>query len=239
MRPLSAPARACCATLALLAASSPLPSAAAESAVTCHCFREREYTLEAPAAADPYILATTRSSTLAAVYGVDKAVLVRTVMKGTAAEDLWIAYWAGARLGRDASVLLQAKLAAGSWRAVLGPEHGPKLGAAMTDALARGASDAELAGLAVDDAVVSSLRAPPEVVRLTRAAGASSPEVILALLLAPRLQLGPPEILALAKKGGRSWGALLSDAAIKPDDLDEVVTRAVKPPTQPWLLGKP
>jgi hypothetical protein len=237
MRPLSAPARACCATLALLAASSPLPSAAAESAVTCHCFRDREYTLEAPAAADPYILATTRSSTLAAVYGVDKAVLVRTVMKGTAAEDLWIAYWAGARLGRDASALLQAKRAAGSWKAVLGPEHGKALGAPMSDALARDASDADLAGLAVDDAVVSGLRAAPEVVRLTRAAGASSPELILALLLAPRLQRGPPDIVALVRQAGRSWGALLSDAAIKPADLDEIVARTVKPPTQPWLLG--
>ena len=49
----------------------------------------------------------------------------------------------------------------------------------------------------------------------------------------------PPDIVALAKQGGRSWGALLNEAGIAPADLDEVVARAVKPPAQPWLLGRP
>src|SRR5512139_4163179 len=66
------------------------PSAdAAKSTAGCHCFRDRTFELERPAAVDPYILATTRSSLLSAAFGPGKASLVQAVMTGTAPEDLW------------------------------------------------------------------------------------------------------------------------------------------------------
>ena len=80
----------------------------AKSTAGCHCFRDRAYELDRPAAADPYILATTRSSLLSAAFGPGKASLVQAVMTGTAPEDLSIAYFAAARAGGETGALLDA-----------------------------------------------------------------------------------------------------------------------------------
>jgi hypothetical protein len=229
------------ASLVVLAAVAlaPLPAhprAADEPAAACHCYRERTFDPLEPAAADPYILATTRSSTLAAVFAVDKASLVRTAMTGVPADDLWIAHWTGARTGKDPMHLLESRKAAGEWKKVFAPGDSKALGAAFAEGLANGAPDAALAAIAVDDVVVSHLRAAPDLVRVTRAAGAGSPELILTLLLAPRLELGPPALLA-AVKNGKSWGALLTEAGIAPANIDVIVNAAVeRNRTQSWLL---
>ncbi|HET7754965.1 MAG TPA: hypothetical protein VFK85_13735 [Anaeromyxobacteraceae bacterium] len=220
------------AALALAAPSR----AAADQAAGCHCFRDRAYDPARPTAADPYILATTRSSTLAAVFGAEKAALIRVVMTGTSADDLWIAHWAGARVGKEPMQLLAAKGAAGAWKKAFAAADRDALGEIFVERLAKNAADADLAAVAVDDVVVSRLRASPDLVHVTRAAGAGSPELILTLLLAPRLKVGPPELLA-AVKNGKSWGALLTEAGIAPRDIDDVVKAAVTPaPAQGWLL---
>lgn len=170
------------------------------------------------------------------MFGAEKASLVRTVMTGTPADDLWVAHWTGARTGKDPMQLLQAKKAAGAWKKVFVAADSKALGATFSDQLASGATDAALAGFAVDDVVVSHLRAAPDLVRATRAAGAGSPELILTLLLAPRLKLGPPDLLA-AVKNGKSWGALLTEAGIAPANIDDVVNAVVRSArTQSWLM---
>jgi hypothetical protein len=50
--------------------------ARAEGTGGCHCFRDRTFEPDRPAAADPYILATARSSLLSAAYGPPKRELV-------------------------------------------------------------------------------------------------------------------------------------------------------------------
>src|SRR6266568_2914768 len=136
MRPLLA---------AALLAALPLAVSAAPAGAACHCFTDRTSDPTRPSAADPYILATTRSSLLSAAFGVPKAELVRAVMSGTAAEDLWVAHWAGARLGRLAGTLLEAKAGSGSWKAALAGAGADKLGQGFAKQLGRGASGTELA----------------------------------------------------------------------------------------------
>jgi hypothetical protein len=132
--------------------------------------------------------------------------------------------------------LLQQKRASGSWRGLFERRGAKSLGAEFSKQLATGASDARLAAVAVDDVAVSHLRAAPDLVRVTRDAGAGSPELLLTLILAPRMKLGPPDILALVRSG-RSWGALLADAGIPLEDIDEVLRSSIQPPpAQSWLL---
>src|SRR5512138_3933537 len=110
---------------ALLLAVAVLPAAAAAApTANCHCFRDRAFDPARPAAADPYVLATTRSSLLSAALGPGKGSLVRAVMGGTAPDDLWVAHWAAARAGGDAGALLEAKGAKGSWKAALAGAKG-------------------------------------------------------------------------------------------------------------------
>ncbi|BDG10881.1 hypothetical protein [Anaeromyxobacter paludicola] len=214
--------------LLLASALALLPAVArpAPAGPACHCFNDRTYDAARPSAADPYILATTRSSLLSAAYGVPKAELVRAVMMGAAAEDLWIARWAGARMGADPAALLEAKGASGSWRAALAA-GGARLGRPFADRLARGAPEAELAALAVDDVLVSRAGADAKALAALRAAGAGSEEAILATVLAPKLRVPPGALLAPVRAGKATWGSTVQSAGLTPRDLDRLVRQAV------------
>ena len=192
----------------------------------CHCFRDRTYEAERPSAADPYILATARSTLLSAALGPPKASLVQAVMTGTAPEDLWVAHWVAARSDLSADSLLDARRAKGSWHAALAGAKA--LPAAFARALDGGASDADLAALAIDDVLVTRVRAPAGALLALRAAGASSSEVIVATVLAPRLAIPAPAVLARVRDGGATWGSLLEAAAIAPRDLDDVIRALVR-----------
>jgi hypothetical protein len=213
------------ATAAGLLALAPAP-AAAEGTVTCHCFRDRSYDPERPAAADPYVLATTRSSLLSAAFGVEKGSLVRAVMSGADPDDLWIAAWAGARSGRGAEALAEARRARGSWAAALAGV--PGLGPSFETALARGDGTAALAALAVDDVLVTRVGADPAAVAALRAAGSGTPETILAAVLSRRLALPTAPLAAEVRRGRLTWGRVLSDAGLSPKDLDGVVRGLVR-----------
>jgi hypothetical protein len=212
--------------LALVAAAAvPAEGRAAPTAI-CHCFKDRSFDPAKPAAADPYILATTRSSLLSAALGPGKGSLVKAVMGGTAPDDLWVAHWAGARTGQGGDALLAAKEAKGSWRAALAGSK--DLGAAFDRALASSASDAALAALAVDDVLVGRVGASPEELALLRAAGARSEEVVLAALLSVRLRTPAMPILARVRSGAGTWGTALRDAGLAPQDMDGMVRGLVR-----------
>jgi hypothetical protein len=213
--------------LPLLAAALLAPAAArAEATGGCHCFRDRAFDPERPAAADPYVLATTRSSLLSAAYGIDKGSLVRAVMTGSAPEDLWIAQWAGARAGRPAAQLLAAREERGSWAGALAGATG--LGAPFEAALAAGGEPAALAALAVDDVLVHRLGADPRALAALRAAGATTEEAIVAAVLARHLQAPTAPLVAEVHAGRATWGGVLKDAGLAPRDLDPLVRRLVK-----------
>ncbi|GAO03577.1 hypothetical protein [Anaeromyxobacter sp. PSR-1] len=211
--------------LALLGMLGP-GAAHAEATGGCHCFRDRTFEPERPAAADPYILATARSSLLSAAYGPPKRELVAAVMGGRPAEDLWIAHGAAARTGADAADLLALRDRSGGWKAALAGK--PALGKDLEAALARGASDAELAGVIVDATLVKRLGADPARLREARAAGAGSEELIVLTLLSART--GRPELARLVqvKAGKATWGGVLHEAGIAPKDLDALVRQSVR-----------
>jgi hypothetical protein len=213
------------AALALLAAAVPRSSSAAPT-VTCHCFRNRSYDPADPPAADPYILAATRSSLLSASFGVPKGPLVKAVMTGTAPEDLWVAHWSAARTGRTAAWLLDAFLETGSWRAALAGTKG--LPPEFDAALAKGAPAAELAALAVDDVLASRMGADPAALRGLRSSGASSEQVIVATFLAERLKVSSAELLGRFRGGKATWGSLLHEAGLAPEQIEQAIRGAVR-----------
>ncbi len=213
------------ATFLASAVALPAPARGAPT-VECHCFEDRTWDPAQPASADPYVLATTRSSLLSASFGVGKGDIVRAVMGGTAADDLWIAHWAGARARRDPAALLAAKEKQGSWKAALAGASG--LGPAFDAALASGGGDRALSAIAIDDVLLGRLHASAEDVALLRAAGASSEEVVLASVLAVRLGAPAMPMLGRVKSRTASWGSTLHDAGLAPHDMDAVVRALVR-----------
>jgi hypothetical protein len=210
--------------LALAAAASP----ALASGPACHCFRDRTFDPGRPTAADPYILATTRSSLLSAAFGADKASLVRAVMGGTSPDDLWVAHFAAARAGGDAEALLVAKADRGSWAKALAATPPAKLGAAFVALLANGAPPAALSAAAVDEVLTTRAGADAAAVRALRAAGATTEETILSTVVGAHLGRPAAEVLAPVRAGKQSWGALLTEAGIQPSRLDAIVRQRVR-----------
>jgi hypothetical protein len=214
-----------CAALAGLAAV-PTAASAAEPVAACHCFRERTWNPEKPAAADPYILATTRSSLLSAAFGPPKAELVSAAMGGRAAEDLWVAHWAGTRLGRPAADLLSARDRTGGWAAALAGAKG--LGASFDAALAAGGDARALAALAVEDVLRARLGAGPRDLQALRSAGASIEELVLASVLARHLGVPTAPLVREVRAGRTTWGAVLDGAGLAPKAMDGIVRGLVR-----------
>jgi hypothetical protein len=211
--------------LAALLSAAPAATSAAPT-VTCHCFRDRSFDPADPGAADPYILATTRSSLLSAALGPPKADLVRAAMSGTPTDDLWIAHWTAARTGADAGALLDARRAAGSWKAALAGSK--ELGAAFGAALDAGAPDGALSALAIDDVLVERLGANREDVTLLRAARARSEEVVLAAVLSVHTRRPAMPFLARVRSRTGTWGMVLRDAGLAPERMEGVVRQLVR-----------
>lgn len=214
------------APLLLLALTLPPAIARPESTTGCHCFQDRSFDPARPGAADGYILATTRSSLLSAAFGLPKKDLVLAVMSGTPPEDLWIANWSAGRAKRSASSLLEARKQWGSWKLAFIPV-GP-LGGPIDAALARGATDAELAALAVDDVLVTRVRADPRTLRAIRAAGASTEETVVATVLSGKIGAPVLPLVARVKAGRASWGSVLADSGVEPAQLDALVRAMVR-----------
>jgi hypothetical protein len=215
-------------TAALLtAAFTLLPGAARPDSTTgCHCFQDRTFEAERPGAADPYILATTRSSLLSAAFGVEKGELIRAVMTGTPPEELWVAHFAAAQAKRPAAALLEARQQKGDWRAALAG-MGP-FGEPFDAALSRGAPAEELAALAVDAVLVGRTNASPASLRALRSAGLSTEETILATVLSAKLGAPVLPLAAEVRRGRATWGSVLADAGIEPKQLDGLVRAMVR-----------
>ncbi len=199
--------------------------ARAEPTATCHCYRDRAFDPARPAAADPYILATTRSSLLSAVFGVEKRSLVSAVMTGTDPDDLWVAQWAGARLGLPAAELLSSREARGSWPAALVGRSG--LTPEFSAALRAGAPTERLAAIAVAEVLRRRLGATPTALAALRQAGATTPELILATVLSARLGAPTAPLVAQVHAGRATWGEVLRDTGLAPRQLDPLVRELV------------
>lgn len=199
--------------------------ALAISAITCHCFTERAYDPARPTVADPYLLATTQNSFFAAAFGVDKKDIVMKKQKGTSADDLWIAYWLGARSGADPENLLQERKAKGSWRLVATALTIPEksLGSRVAEALKVNAPDERLAGTMVDQLLLRfHFHGEVELAAL-RKAGAGNQEAIITGLIAARTHLPAMQLYLDVKKGRTSWGAFLQRAKLDTSEIQSEV----------------
>jgi Xaa-Pro aminopeptidase len=193
----------------------PIP-ALAIPAISCHCFTDRSYDAAHPAAADPYLLATTQNSFFANVFNIDKKTVVLKKQQGSPSDDLWIAYWVASKTGVLPESLLQARLKHETWQDTLAALRlGTKaLGNRFTKVLNAKMSSAVLAEAVVDELFLRhQLLSEAELAGL-RKAGATNQEVILAALIAARTRQSARQICLEVKNGSRTWGALLLRAGI-------------------------
>jgi hypothetical protein len=208
---------------------SPLP-ALAIPAITCHCFKDRSFDPARPAAADPYLLATTQNTFFAIVFNVDKKTIVIKKQQGMSADDLWIAYWIAARTGASAEKLLQLKHKGGTWKDVVESQRlsAKNFGTPFTRALNATFSADLLAETVVNDTFLRYHLINEVELKALREAGASNQELILAALIAASTKQSARLIYLNVKNGSKTWGALLESANINTKNLQQEISNIMK-----------
>jgi hypothetical protein len=146
-------------------------------------------------------------------------------MTGTAAEDLWVAHFAGARSHQPPAALLDLRRDRGAWGATLAGL--PGLDGPFAAALTSGSDSRALASLAVDEVLVSRLHVAPAAVKSLHDTGATPEERILATVLAIHLSTPTLPLVINVRAGKASWGEVLRDARLSPRDLDGLIRRLV------------
>ena len=198
--------------------------------VSCHCFKERSFKPAQPASADPYILATTRNSLLAAAAGIDKGTVVRQRMTGATETDLWLSNYLSTRVdNRSADQLLDARDQASSWAAAFDAMNlnTEKLGSLFQTA--RKADDADGMARSLADPVLGRAFTIPEpTLAQMRDTGANIAETALSLYLTGQLNQTPESIFSEVKEGKKTWGVLLNSLGIKIETVGDRIAEAVK-----------
>lgn len=202
--------------------------AGAIPAITCHCFTDRSFEPERPAAADPYFLATTQNTFMSLVFRYDKKSIVIKKQQGVSADDLWVACWIASRTSLPIDTLLEKKAGSASWKDVCPPVAA--LGSRFLSALKAQAPAAVLADIVADEQVVRyRLLGGPDVAAL-RKSGASSQEMILAALIAARTRHSAREVYLDVKRGHKTWGTLLNGAGMNAGNLAQVLAGSLSVP---------
>lgn len=194
-----------------------------QSAAACHCFRDRSYDPSKKFAADEYILVTSFNSLLSAWSGVSKQSLIMAKMSGTGANDLSAALWLGGQTGRSYLEILRIKDNEGSWVRTM-TLIGKGSGDDWTRHLLQGdRSDADITLRAEQALLAAYFGVKKERVGQLLGNGLKTREIALAMALSARTGRSTQEIIEATRKGGKSWGEMLNELAMVPEDSGALV----------------
>ncbi len=192
----------------------------AASTVDCHCFRDRSFSPEKPAAFDPYLLATVQNRLLSYAFAVPRKEVVSEKMSGVSGEGLWVAHWIARSANLPVAEIQNLHANKGSWRAVVAQKaiDPESLGSRFVAALLEEDNDL-LAWLVVSEVLGQSLAVSVEGFMALRQTGASLKEAILAHLIALLRQDRAQLVLKRARQNG-NWGSVSIASGITVEDLD-------------------
>jgi len=212
--------------LALLFLILALPGldAAAEPAVTCHCFRDRTYNPADRFASDDYLLTTVFNSLTAEYFSVPKRQIVMLKMKGGKSnDDLLIGLYISRYTGLEVSDLLEKK-DNGQWRQVL--SEIPLPDAFRVDPLYKnllaGIPAAQAAVEITEKMLATRFGVTPDILTALSKQGNSLREIGLILTLAEHLKTEPEIISSLYRKKGLSWSEIAHNFGLQPADVGKL-----------------
>jgi hypothetical protein len=184
--------------------------ALAKSAISCHCFQDREYDPQRADAADPYFLATTQNSLLAKLFGLSKKDVVRAKMGGADGDSLWVGHYLAQKSSRPIAEVDALFTQKAGWRGVvqqlqISPKQlTPRFMAALDD-------QKQLATVVVDAQLLKNLKLTPLQLQRLRELGADNHRAIMAVFISQAGSKEPAELFTRVAAGQASWGRLLAE----------------------------
>ena len=193
-------------------------TAVAESAVSCHCFRDRTYNPAARFAADDYILATTFNSLIARNFAIPKQEVVMLKMRGGVEQaDLLVALQIATTTGADLQDLLAGRKDNQPWQTIIATPASAQTDKKepVLDSLRAGNSTEQTSQLVADTMLVNLFEIPLIRISELRDAGLDEKEITLLLILAKTTRQPLQKIADLHTKEGRSWSEIAHNFGIE------------------------
>jgi len=203
-----------------------LQTAFAESAIQCHCFKNRSYNAADRFAADEYILATSFNSLLARSFSLPKRQIVMIKMnEGVAQDDLLISLKISKATGIDAQEFFRLRKEEKTWAEIIsGLEQQNKIrNDPLLEAL-RSGMPAQQAGARVAEEIMSEFyRIAPEEIKKLGMSGLDEKEMNLIFILAYAREQRPEALVELYKEKGKSWSEIAFNLGVEPKMAGKLV----------------
>ncbi len=210
----------------LLSFHAPIQNTFAESAIKCHCFKDRTYNPLNPTASDDYILATSLNSFLSGTFNIPKKQVVMLKMKGGVGQnDLLIGLEIAKVTGKDLQQLLDLKREKKNWSELISGLSADEQ-AKISDILNNVQSDESakiVSGLVADEHLAGYFKVPLGKVKSLRASGLNEKEIALVLILADTGSTAPETIVLWHNRGGKSWSQIAHSMGIEPAAAGQLI----------------
>ena len=191
----------------------------AESAIQCHCFKNRGYNPADRFASDDYILATSFNSLLAKSFGIPKRQIVMIKMnEGVAQDDLLIGLKISKATGMDSGKFFRLLKENNTWAKIIsGLSQQEKIkNDPLLEALGSGMPVEEAGARVADEIIGEFYRIKPEEINKLRLSGLDEKAINLVLILAHAGEQQPEVLLEQYRKQGKIWSEIAHNLGFEP-----------------------
>jgi hypothetical protein len=200
--------------------------ALAESAVQCHCFKNRSYNPADKFAADDYILATSFNSLLAKSFAIPKRQIVMIKMnEGVAQDELLIGLKISKITGIDIRKFLRLRRENNTWPQIIsGLAQQEKIKNDLLLGAIRFGMPVDQAGDRVADEMIAEFyQAPHEEINKLRMSGLNEKEMALLFILVHVGDQKPEVLVEKHNKQGESWSEIANNLGVEPGAAGKLI----------------
>jgi len=198
----------------------------ADSAIQCHCFKNRSCDESDRFAADAYILATSFNSLLARLAALPKKQIVMIKMnEGMAQDDLLISLKIAKTTGQELQKVLDLRRQNDNWAEIIAglPLQETVNKDEILGAIRAGASTEVAATRVADESIALFFGTPEEEIRKLRMSGLNEKEITLTLLLNHVNEIQPEALVEQYKDKGKSWSEIAYSLGVEPKAAGKLI----------------
>ena len=200
--------------------------ASAESAIQCHCFKNRSYNPADKFASDDYILATSFNSLLSKSFGIPKKQIIMIKMgEKVAQDDLLISLKISKITGEEISQILGLRRNDNTWADIVSglPQQEKVKTDQLLEAVRSGMPAAEAGDRVADEMIARFYQIPPAEIKKLRVSGLDEKEMSLLFILVHVGGQKPQVIVEQYLKLGRSWSEIAYNLGLEPDAAGKLI----------------